>query len=105
MTRTRNSKGNGEVNRNASPERPGYAGRAYGVVGTPVSYADVSPNALLEAICAITDAGDAIMFSRSSDGGVFSLRVYSGKASYPYYPKDASALEELLDYLVKVAGT
>lgn len=103
MTRKRREPGEVNVNRNTTQPTPGYGGRAYGIMGSRVSYADVNPNALLEAIDAITERGDAIMLSLSADGGVYSIRVYSGKASYPFYPKDAAACEELMARLTATA--
>lgn len=58
--------------------------------------------ALSGAIDAVTGRGDALVFSRTSDGGAVSLRVLHDKMVTKWYAPNLDALRELLERLAKV---
>jgi hypothetical protein len=70
----------------------------------PVRWDSVDSVALLAAVDAVTEAGDAIVLARTSDGGVLSITVCSGPERVKFYPKDGlDATRTLLD-ISKAAG-
>lgn len=61
-----------------------------------LSWRDVDAAAILDAIVAVTDAGDALMLSKTSDGGAYSITVMSGGKSAKVWPSDPEAAVEIL---------
>lgn len=67
-----------------------------------LSYKDVSPEALRNAIEGVSSQSDALVFGRTSDGGAFSVRVLSDKQVYKWYPASVEELQNLLHTLAKI---
>jgi len=97
-----------KLNRNANPDLPGYKapkesryGRASaGGVVTDVSLPIDDARAVVAAINAVLDARDAIMFARTSGGGILAITVYSqGCDPAKFYPKSE---EEATDVLADI---
>jgi hypothetical protein len=61
-----------------------------------LSWAEVAASVIADAITAVTDVGDALMFSRTSDGGAYSITVMSGGKSAKVWPSDAAAAADIL---------
>jgi hypothetical protein len=67
------------------------------------SYADASE--LLEAVHACTEAGDAIMFAKSRDGGVLVVTLYSGDERIKFYWSNQLEVSAGLQRITNDAGT
>jgi hypothetical protein len=59
-------------------------------------WTDANPLELLDAIAGVTGAGDAIVFSRTSDGGALVVSVLSGNDRRKFYPDSADAIGHAL---------
>jgi hypothetical protein len=57
-----------------------------------IDWASVEGDAIIDAIDAITRNGDAVLFSRSMDGGVLVATVCSGSERIKFYAKDAAEM-------------
>ena len=62
----------------------------------PVTWGDVSADAIRETIAALTAVGDAIVFSRSYDAGVLVLTVLHGQERPKFYAKTVEEAESIL---------
>lgn len=60
------------------------------------SWEEADADALWRAVTAATDAGDAVMFGKTRDGGAVVLTVLSGDDRIRSYAHDASEIAELL---------
>lgn len=85
--------------------RPGaYSGVfSLGRAGS-LSISQTAPEILRDAIDAVVQRGDAILFGRTSDGGALSIRILSDGATDCWYPADASELAELLVAVTALAS-
>lgn len=70
-----------------------------------LSWVDVEAAAIIDAIVAVTDVSDAIMFSRTSDGGAYSITVMSGGKSAKVWPSDPGAAADVLRSITERAAT
>jgi hypothetical protein len=59
---------------------------------------------LLATVAAVTQAGDAIVLARSSDGGVLSITVCSGQERVKFYAKDGLEGNRILTTICEQAG-
>lgn len=66
---------------------------------TAVSWRDVDPESMVAAVAAITEAGHAITFGRTSDGGALSLTLLVAGTPHKVYPTSAGQAEDLLSRL------
>lgn len=66
---------------------------------TAVSWREVDPENLSAAIAAVTEAGHAITFGRTSDGGALSLTLLVAGTPHKTYPTSAANAEDLLSRL------
>lgn len=99
-----NEPGMPKVNRNVNGDGGGRYGTATSsIMGAPVSWGSVGADAVHSCIEAVTDVGDAVMFTRSSDGGVLVLQVFAGQAKPKWYFKDAASAEGGLAEVEKAA--
>lgn len=94
--------------RKGAEQSPGGSGRDYGAVGGgrvagALSYCDADLDLLSQCIEAVTQSGDALLFSRTSDGGALSVRVLSGGRTHAFYPTSFTALNELLTEIMVTA--
>jgi hypothetical protein len=64
-----------------------------------VSYDGVSNQLLRDTIVAVTDAGAAILLSRTADRGAFSVQVYDGNERIREWPHTVEELESVLGWL------
>jgi hypothetical protein len=66
---------------------------------TPIGWDEVDAMALYALVCAATNAGDAVTFGRTSDGGALSVCILTDGPPHKEYYTDAdqalSALREL----------
>lgn len=89
----------------ASRSQSGPTGSRYARLGTrsaPVaraSWEDAEAETLWRTIQAVTDAGDAIMFGRTRDGGAVVLTLLSGDVREKAY---ATGPEEVASLLAEV---
>lgn len=67
---------------------------------TAVSWREVDAECLAAAVAAVTDAGHAITFGRTSDGGALSLTLLVAGTPHKTYPSSAAQAEDLLTRLV-----
>lgn len=70
------------------------------VATSDVNWDDIDPATIYEAICAATQENDAILFGRTSDGGVMHLRWYLAGESYDQYPKTSDEAEDCLQAII-----
>jgi hypothetical protein len=61
-------------------------------LGHGVSYSDVDPEVLFRCVNAVTLAGDAITFGRTSDGGAYYVGLLSGGVLHRSYLDSAGQL-------------
>lgn len=73
-----------------------YASLEGADVKTTISFGDCDAELLYRTIEAVTDAGDAMVLGRTSDGGALSLRILSGGQSFASYFPTTLALENAL---------
>lgn len=72
--------------------------------GGTVRWDSVDAAVLLAAVDAITEAGDAVVLARSSDGGVLSITVCTGPERVKFYSKDGLEANRTLLDISKAAG-
>lgn len=93
------------TNRNANPDLPGYKtpkeskyGKARaGDMGANVCLSLESARDTVASINAVLDAGDAIMFARTSGGGILAITVYSqGCEPAKFYAKSPEEAQDTL---------
>lgn len=65
-----------------------------------VSYSVFPPEVLQRCICAVTDAGDAITFGRTSEGGAYYVGVLSDGVLEKWYE---SGVDDMQNALVGIA--
>lgn len=74
-----------------------YGGSAgTGGVGNSLFLDREAATDVVACINAVLSAGDAIMLSRTTNGSVVCITLYSGQDKEKLYAKDASELQELL---------
>lgn len=105
----RSNKDNISNKNNTSGNGNGSGGR-YGSIGRkpnaePVSWGKVPGPAIKDAIGFVTQAGDAITFGRTSDGGALSVTVLSREARYKFYASTVAEAEEMLMGIIEASGT
>jgi hypothetical protein len=71
---------------------------------TSLSWAEVDAAAIVDAIVACTDVGDALMFSRTSDGGAYSITVMSGGKSAKVWPSEPEQAADVLRGIIERAA-
>lgn len=67
-----------------------------------LSWAQVEPALLRQAIAVVVGRGDAVVVSSTSDGGALSLRVLSDKQVHKWYPASMDELHALLRELASI---
>lgn len=69
--------------------------RAPGAKMATLSWKDVKPENLVDLIAAAADAGGAVRFGTTSDGGALALGVYGdGDDPYTVYASSAEGMDE-----------
>lgn len=71
--------------------------------GSGISWAWAGPEDLQATIVSATEAGVALLFSKTSDGGALSLLVLTGGEPIKMYPSDAAELNENLQQIREIA--
>jgi hypothetical protein len=66
------------------------------VPGPSVSYSDCDPGVLHGCIAAVTDAGDAVTFGRTSEGGAYYVGILSDGLLEKFYLGTCESLQEAL---------
>jgi hypothetical protein len=74
-----------------------------GVSSGSVSYSEVEPTLLSRCVQAVTNAGDAITFGRTSDGGAYYVGVLADGKVDKRYLDSGESLEDLLRSLAVAA--
>lgn len=64
-----------------------------------VSWRECDAECLLAAIAAVTEAGHALTFGRTSDGGALSVTLLAGGTPHKLYPSTAAQAEDLMSRL------
>lgn len=86
------------------PSQEGLRGRystgAAGVAHREVSFGLADPETLRNAIDGAVQAGDAIMFSRTADGGALHVRILSNGDVAKWYPVSSMELHDALTDIV-----
>ena len=89
----------------ASRPTPRDGGKYYGVghsgSGSVVSYGDADPETLRDVVRLVTDAGDAITFSKTSDGGAMSIGLIEDGLVTKVYATDSVELTDALEGICK----
>lgn len=80
-----------------------YGGGVHGVPGKTVSWSMVEADTLRSSIAAVTEAGDAITFGLTSEGGAYYVGVLSEGLVERFYLDASPAAEECLRRLEAVA--
>lgn len=88
-------------NRNTKEGR--YAKRRRNEGDQEVSWATVDSLALAGLVIATTDAGDAVTFARTSDGGALSLTILSGDDRIKEYYASSEEAEKAVRQLAALA--
>lgn len=73
-----------------------YGGSAKGSPGKSVSYGDIAPEVLHRAVVAVTSAGDAITFGRTSEGGAYYVGVLSDGQLEKWYEDGVDSVQDAL---------
>lgn len=68
----------------------------------PIGWGEADNQQLRDCICAVTDAGAAIMLGRTSDGGALSITVLDGEQRIREWPHSAEELGKTLSWLTKM---
>ncbi len=58
-------------------------------------WGEASPEIIGEAVLAVLEMGDAVMFSTTSDGGACRLTIFEADGKHHRYVKDGAELEEV----------
>jgi len=69
------------------------------------SYDECDNQVLRDAVVSVTNAGAAILFGRTSDGGAFSIQVYDGQERIREWPHSTEELESVLKWLRDMYST
>lgn len=85
------------------PGRRGYGANGGDGGDTSVRYGNTDAELLRECIDAVSVAGDAILFARTTDGGAYVVRVLSDAGNGVWYPPTGEALEGVLSKVIDVA--
>lgn len=80
----------------SKPTGSKYGSTDFGGVGARVAYTDVPPELVSRVVQSVTEQGDCIMFSRTSDGGALHVRILADGLIEKWYP---SSSQELMDVL------
>lgn len=72
---------------------------------SPVRWSDVDGPSIKAAVHAVTAAGDAITFGRTTDGGALSVTVLSGPDRLKDYANDAEQAADLLVRIMEAANS
>lgn len=67
-------------------------------------WAEIPASLIIDAILAVTRVGDGITFSRTSDGGAFSLTILSGGKSAKVWPNTEEQCAEVLQQIITGAS-
>ena len=78
-----------------------YYGVGHGGPGSVTSYGDANPETLRDVVRLVTDAGDAITFSKTSDGGAMSIGLIEDGLVTKIYATDSLELTEALEGICK----
>lgn len=81
-----------------------YGGGAHGSPNKAVSYSEVDAGALLNAIIAVTNAGDAVTLGLTSEGGAYYVGVLAEGLLEKFYLDSHGDAEECLRGLERVAN-
>lgn len=79
------------------PARTKYGAASVSSSNSSISWAAVSGALCHDAICAVTEAGDAILFAKTSDGGALSLRVLCDGLVEKWWPSGVVEAESVLE--------
>lgn len=82
-----------------------YGGLSHGRPGRSVSYSDADNASLQDAITAVTNAGDALTFGKTSDGGAYYVGVLADGLLERFYLDSVDALTDTLVGLIAAAET
>lgn len=74
----------------------GKYGRGGRGMGTAVSIAECDPIQLRSCVAAVTAAGDAILFSLTTSGGIVAITIFSDNGPDKLYAKSQEELAETL---------
>jgi hypothetical protein len=74
-----------------------YGGSVGSGKGRSVSYGDADGALLQRVVCAVTDAGDAITFGRTSERGAYYVGVLSSGMLERFYLDSVEALTACLE--------
>lgn len=87
---------------------PGTGRRGYGHDegnghAEALRYGNADAELLRECIDSVSNAGDAVLFARTTDGGAFVLRVLSDSGNGVWYPPSDEALVGVLQKVIEIA--
>ncbi len=80
-----------------------YGGNAAGLPGPRVQYSEIDPKSLQRAVNAVSNAGDAITFGTTSEGGAYYVGVLSDGLLEKFYLGSVDELQECLES-ISLAG-
>jgi len=83
------------------PQDPRNPKKFKGGIKEVLSWQAAGPESLKSAIVAITDAGNAILFSRTIDGGALSLTLFSGNQKSKEYITTPGEIVALLEWAIE----
>lgn len=82
-----------------------YAGGSKaGNSSTPIGWDEVDAVALAALVAAVTNAGDALILGRTSDGGALSLTILSGNDKHREYLSDPEKANNTIRQLAILAA-
>lgn len=87
----------------SSTGRRGYGNDAGNSDVAALRYGNVDAELLRECVDSVSNAGDAILFARTIDGGAFVLRVLSDSGNGVWYPPSDEALVGVLQKVIEIA--
>jgi len=83
------------------PNDPRNPKKFKGGKSTSITWASAGTESLKSTIAAITDAGNAILFSRTIDGSALSLTLFSGNEKSKEYITEVGDIPALLAWAVE----
>ena len=86
-----------------SPSASRYGGTTRGAPGRRVSYSTVDPALVHRVVALVCDAGDAVTFGTTSEGGAYYVGVLSDGQLDKSYLDSLEALQERLTEISDIA--
>jgi len=99
------SKSDEQIERESTRKQKAAAKKALPTVGAgrggAADWGGANAGLMLQLVCFVGDAGGAVRYGYTRDGGAYSIGIYLGEDSKTYYGNEADGIDELLTELVE----